>query len=166
MYLEVHNMLRRERYCRKHITTWPKKTKVGNIFRYVMSLPKKAQFWDAYRPMRFWFWCSKHGRWQFFLEDRFSSFDRDLKNTKIMVPMNPEGVHGQPPPGSPTTTHTDHKFKEDEDFLEQGFISARHTEWLTELRFYVPLDIKRVIFGDILYITVHNCRTQYSTHSN
>jgi len=98
MYLEVHNMLRRERYCRKHITTWPKKTKVGNIFRYVMSLPKKAQFWDAYRPMRFWFWCSKHGRWQFFLEDRFSSFDRDLKNTKIMVPMNPEGVHGQPPP--------------------------------------------------------------------
>ena len=33
----------------------------------------------------------------FFLEDRFSTFDRDLKNTKIMVPMNPEGVHGQPP---------------------------------------------------------------------
>ena len=33
----------------------------------------------------------------FFLENRFSTFDRDLKNTKIMVPMNPEGVHGQPP---------------------------------------------------------------------
>jgi len=32
----------------------------------------------------------------FFLEDRFSTFDRDLKNKKIMVPMNPEGVHGQP----------------------------------------------------------------------
>jgi len=30
----------------------------------------------------------------FFLEDRFSTFDRDLKNKKIMVPMNPEGVHG------------------------------------------------------------------------
>jgi len=27
----------------------------------------------------------------FFLEDRFSTFDRDLKNKKIMVPMNPEG---------------------------------------------------------------------------
>ena len=33
----------------------------------------------------------------FFLEDRFSTFDRDLKNTKIIVHMNPEGVHGQPP---------------------------------------------------------------------
>jgi len=32
-----------------------------------------------------------------FVEGRFSTFDRDLKNTKIMVPMNPEGVHGQPP---------------------------------------------------------------------
>ena len=32
----------------------------------------------------------------FFLDDRFSTFDRDLKNQKIMVPMNPEGVHGQP----------------------------------------------------------------------
>jgi len=32
----------------------------------------------------------------FFLEDRFSTFDRDLKNKKITVPMNPEGVHGQP----------------------------------------------------------------------
>jgi len=32
----------------------------------------------------------------FFLEDRFSTFDRDLKNKKIMVPMNSEGVHGQP----------------------------------------------------------------------
>ena len=32
----------------------------------------------------------------FFLEDRFSTFDRDLKNKKIMVPMNPEGVYGQP----------------------------------------------------------------------
>jgi len=37
----------------------------------------------------------------FFLEDRFSTFDRDLNNKKIMVPMNPAGVHGQPP-GSPT----------------------------------------------------------------
>jgi len=37
----------------------------------------------------------------FFLEDRFLTFDRDLKNKKIMVPMNPEGVHGQPP-GLPT----------------------------------------------------------------
>ena len=27
----------------------------------------------------------------FFLEDRFSNIDRDLKNKKIMVPMNPEG---------------------------------------------------------------------------
>jgi len=27
----------------------------------------------------------------FFLEDRFSAIDRDLKNKKIMVPMNPEG---------------------------------------------------------------------------
>ena len=27
----------------------------------------------------------------FFLEDRFSTFDRDLQNKKIMVPMNPEG---------------------------------------------------------------------------
>jgi len=27
----------------------------------------------------------------FFLEDRFLTFDRDLKNKKIMVPMNPEG---------------------------------------------------------------------------
>ena len=27
----------------------------------------------------------------FFLEDMFSTFDRDLKNKKIMVPMNPEG---------------------------------------------------------------------------
>jgi len=33
----------------------------------------------------------------FFLEDRFSTFDRDLKNQKIMVPMNPDGVHGEPP---------------------------------------------------------------------
>ena len=32
----------------------------------------------------------------FFLEDWFSTFDRDLKNKKITVPMNPEGVHGQP----------------------------------------------------------------------
>jgi len=32
----------------------------------------------------------------FFLEDRFSTFDRDLKNKKNMVPMTPEGVHGQP----------------------------------------------------------------------
>jgi len=53
-----------------------------------VSPPKKAQFWDAY--MRFWFWCTKHGRWLvFFLEDRFSAFDRDLKNKKIMVPVNP-----------------------------------------------------------------------------
>ena len=27
----------------------------------------------------------------FFPEDSFSTFDRDLKNKKIMVPMNPEG---------------------------------------------------------------------------
>ena len=27
----------------------------------------------------------------FFLEDRFSTFNRDLKTKKIMVPMNPEG---------------------------------------------------------------------------
>jgi len=64
MYSEAQNMLRRERYCRKHLTTWPKRTKVGDIFRCVMSLLPKAQFWDAY--MRFWFWCRKHGRWQFF----------------------------------------------------------------------------------------------------
>jgi len=32
----------------------------------------------------------------FFLEDRFPTFDRDLKNKKTMVPINPEGVHGQP----------------------------------------------------------------------
>jgi len=63
MYLEVHNMLRRERYCRKHLTTSPKRTKVGDIFRCVMSLPQKHNF---EMHMRFWFWCSKHGRWQFF----------------------------------------------------------------------------------------------------
>ena len=33
----------------------------------------------------------------FFLEDRFSTFERDVKNKKIMVPMNPERVHGQRP---------------------------------------------------------------------
>ena len=27
----------------------------------------------------------------FFLDDRFSTFDRDLKNKKNLVPMNPEG---------------------------------------------------------------------------
>ena len=32
----------------------------------------------------------------FFLEDRFSTFDRDLKNKKLWSRMNPEGVHGQP----------------------------------------------------------------------
>jgi len=48
MYLEVQYMLRRERYCRKHLTTWPKRTKVGDIFRYVMSRPPKAQLRDAY----------------------------------------------------------------------------------------------------------------------
>ena len=42
----------------------------------------------------------------FFLEDRFSTFDRDLKNKKITVPMNPEGVHGQPL-GLPTISLND-----------------------------------------------------------
>jgi len=32
----------------------------------------------------------------FFLEDRFSAFDRDLKNKKIMVPMNPGGAWTDP----------------------------------------------------------------------
>jgi len=44
----------------------------------------------------------------FFLEDRFSTFDRDLKNKKVMVPMKPEGVHGQPlglPDYHPFFTH-------------------------------------------------------------
>ena len=36
-----------------------------------------------------------------FLEDRFSTFDRDLKNKKIMVPMNPGGCTNSPS-GSPT----------------------------------------------------------------
>jgi len=31
-----------------------------------------------------------------FLEDRFSTFDRDLKNKKIMVPVNPEGCMDSP----------------------------------------------------------------------
>ena len=37
----------------------------------------------------------------FFLEDRFSTFDRDLKNKKIMVPMNPEGGGARTAPLAP-----------------------------------------------------------------
>jgi len=67
MYIEVHNMLRSERCCRKHLTTWPKRTKVGDIFKHVMLLPSKNHNFEMH-----WFWCSKHGGRQFFfLEDKF-----------------------------------------------------------------------------------------------
>ena len=40
-----------------------------------------------------------------FFEDRFSTFDRDLKNKKIMVPMNPEGG-AQTAPRAPRLTRS------------------------------------------------------------
>jgi len=100
MYLEVHNMLRRERYCRKHLTTWPKRTKVGNIFRCVMSLPPKAQLWDAY--MRFWFWCSKHGRWQFFSWGQDFNLRQGPKEQKNYGPRESWGGCTDSRSGSPT----------------------------------------------------------------
>jgi len=67
---------------------------VCDIFRCVMSLPQKHNFEMYICGFDFDVVNMKD---ECFLEDRFSTFDRDLKNKKIMVPMNPEGVHGQPP---------------------------------------------------------------------
>jgi len=67
---------------------------VGDIFRCVMSLPQKHNFEMHMRGFDFDVVNMEDD--SFFLEDRFSTFDRDLKNKKIMVPMNLEGVHGQP----------------------------------------------------------------------
>ena len=67
---------------------------MGDIFRCVMSLPPKSTILSI---CGFDFDVVNMEDDSFFLEDRFSTFDRDLKNKKIMVPMNPEeGVHGQP----------------------------------------------------------------------
>ena len=68
---------------------------MGDIFRYVMSPSQKHNF--EMHICGFDFDVVNMEDDSFFLEDRFSTFDRDLKNKKIMVPMNPEGVHGQPP---------------------------------------------------------------------
>ena len=69
-----------ERYCRKHLITWPKRTKVGDIFRCVMSLPQKHNF--EMDICGFDFDAVNMEDDIFFLEDRFSTFDRDLKNKK------------------------------------------------------------------------------------
>ena len=67
---------------------------MGDIFRYVMS-PPKHNF--EMHICGFDFDVVNMEDNSFFLEERYSTFDRDLKNKKIMVPINPEGVHRQPP---------------------------------------------------------------------
>ena len=76
---------------------------MGDIFRCVMSLPQKHNF--EMHICGFDFDVVDMEDDSFFLEDRFSTFDRDPKNKKIMVPMNPEGGGcTDSPSGSPTIT--------------------------------------------------------------
>jgi len=66
-----------------------KKDKSGRYFQVCYATAQKAQFSDAYT--RFWFWCSKHGRWQFISWGQVLNLRQGPKEQKNMVPMNPEG---------------------------------------------------------------------------
>jgi len=69
-----------------------KKDESGRYFQacYVTPPPKKKHNFEMH-ICGFDFDVVNMEDDSFFLEDRFSIFHRDLKNKKIMVPMNPEG---------------------------------------------------------------------------
>ena len=82
-------MLRRERYCRKHLTTWPKRTKVGDIFRCVMYCPQKHNF--EMHICGFDFNVVNMEDDSFFSWGQVLNLRQGPKEQKIMVSMNPEG---------------------------------------------------------------------------